>query len=95
MFIRTEFRESHHVRQSSRGKTHTYARKKTVVVLQCDCCSEVIYRDKGSMDPKRINNNFYHVCADCDPKKFAQTKGVEARKVWDIPASSLKTISQL
>jgi hypothetical protein len=95
MFIRTEFRESHHVRTSNRGITHTYKRKKTVVVLQCDACSEVIYRDKGSMDPKRINNNFYHVCADCDPKKFAQTKGVEARRIWDIPASSLKTISQL
>ena len=64
-------------------------------MLQCDSCSEVIYRDKGSMDPKRINNNFYHVCADCDPKKFAQLKGVEARKIWDIPASSLKTIGQL
>jgi len=47
------------------------------------------------MDPKRLNNNFYHVCSNCDAKKFAQSKGVEARKVWDMPVSSLKTIDQL
>lgn len=46
------------------------------------------------MDPKRLNNNFYHVCGNCDPKKFAQLKGVEARKVWDMPVSSLKTLDQ-
>jgi hypothetical protein len=88
MFIRTEFRESHHVRTSNRGITHTYKRKKTVVVLQCDACSEVIYRDKGSMDPKRVNNNYFHVCSNCDPKQFAQRKGVEQKKIWDMPADA-------
>jgi hypothetical protein len=52
-------------------------------------------RDKGNMDPKRLNNNYYHVCGDCDAKKFAQSKGVEARRVWDMPVSSLKTLDQL
>ena len=47
------------------------------------------------MDPKRLTNNVYHVCGTCDAKKFAQMKGVEARKVWSMPASSLKTIDQL
>ena len=46
------------------------------------------------MDPKRLTNNYYHVCGSCDAKKFAQEKGVESRKVWDMPVSSLKTIGQ-
>jgi hypothetical protein len=38
------------------------------------------------MDPKRISNNYFHVCANCDPKKFAQRKGVEQKKIWNMPA---------
>jgi len=95
MYIGTEFRENHYVRTSSRGKTHTYSRKKTVLVLRCDCCGEVFNRDKGNMDPNRLNNNFYHVCGDCDAKKFAQSKGIESKHIWDMPVSSLKTLGQL
>lgn len=47
------------------------------------------------MDPKRINDSVYHVCGNCDAKKFAQTKGVESRKVWDMPVSSLKKLGEL
>mgnify|MGYP006267848711 CR=1 FL=1 len=94
MYIGLEFRENHYVRTSKRGKVHTYSRKKQVAVLQCDSCNEVLYRNRGDMDPKRLNNNYYHVCSNCDAKKFAQEKGVEARKIWDLPASSLKTIDQ-
>jgi len=94
MYIGTEFRENFYVRTGKRGTVHTYNRKKRVVVFKCDACHEVFNRDKGSMDPKRLNNNYYHVCGCCDAKKFAQSKGVEARKVWDMPASSLKTIGQ-
>jgi len=95
MFLGTEFRENHYVRVSKKGKTHTYSRKKTVLVMRCDCCGETFNRDKGNMDPKRLTNAVYHVCGECDAKKFAQEKGVEARKVWDMPVSSLKPISQL
>ena len=95
MFIGTEFRENHHVRVSKKGKTHTYSRKKTILVMRCDCCGEVFSRDKGLMDPNRVSNAVYHVCGNCDAKKFAQSKGVEARRVWDMPVSSLKPISQL
>jgi len=95
MFLGTEFRENHYVRTSSRGKTHTFKRKKTVLVMRCDCCQNVFHRDKGAMDPKRLSNAVYHVCGDCDAKKFAQEKGVESRKVWDMPVSSLKPIGQL
>ena len=82
------------MRTSKRGKHHTYSRNKTVVVFRCDCCQGVFTRDKGNMDPKRLNNNYYHVCGNCDAKKFAQEKGVESRKVWDMPVSSLKTLDQ-
>jgi len=95
MYIGTEFRENYYVRVSSRGKTHTFKRKKTVLVMRCDCCQEVFHRDRGNMDPNRLTNSVYHVCSNCDAKKFAQEKGVEARKVWDMPVSSLKTIDQL
>ena len=95
MFISTEFRENHYVRVSKKGKTHIFSRKKTILVMQCDSCGEVFSRDKGSMNPKRVTNAFYHVCGNCDAKKFAQSKGVEARRVWDMPVSSLKPISQL
>jgi hypothetical protein len=95
MYIGTEFRENYFVRTSVRGKTHTYSRKRTVVVLRCDACQGIMHRDKGDMDSKRLNDTVYHVCNSCDPKKFAQSKGVEARRVWDMPVSSLKTIDQL
>ena len=95
MLIGTEFRQTQHVRTSKRGQHHTYGRKKTVVILQCDSCGVIFERDKGSMDPKRLTNNFYHVCSECNVKKFAQSKGVEARNIWSLPASSLKTLDQL
>jgi hypothetical protein len=95
MILGTEFRKNHYVRVSKKGKTHTYSRNKTVLVIRCDCCQEVFERDKGAMDPNRLNDGVYHVCSNCDAKKFAQSKGVEARKIWDIPVSSLKTIDQL
>jgi hypothetical protein len=94
MYIGTEFRQTQYMRTSKRGKHHTYSRNKTVVVFRCDCCQGVFTRDKGNMDPKRLNNNYYHVCGNCDAKKFAQEKGVESRKVWDMPVSSLKTLDQ-
>jgi predicted SprT family Zn-dependent metalloprotease len=95
MYLGTELRQNYYVRTSKCGMTHTYSRKKHVVLFRCDCCQATFQRDRGNMDPKRLNNNFYHVCSSCDAKTFAQKKGVESRKVWDIPASSLKTIDQL
>ena len=95
MYIGTEFVNTPHYRKSKYGTTHAYMRKKTVLIFRCDCCQGVFKRDKGNMDPKRLTNNVYHCCGDCDVKKFAQSKGVEARKVCDMPVSSLKTIDQL
>ena len=52
-------------------------------------------RDKGSIDPKRLSNHYHHVCPTCDPKRFAQKKGVEKRKKLDLPADGLVTIDKL
>lgn len=94
MFLDTEYTITEHTRTSKLGHTHTYKRKKTIVVFRCDACGETFKREKGSMDPKRLSNNFYHVCSNCNSKKFAQEKGVERRHIWDMPVSSLKTLGQ-
>lgn len=95
MYITQAYVQTIYKRPSKSGQIHTYVRKKTVLIFKCDNCGTEFKRNKGSMDPKRLNNNVYHVCGDCNAKKFAQSKGIEARKVWDIPVSSLKTLDQL
>ena len=47
------------------------------------------------MDYKRLNNNYFHVCDNCDSKKFAQKKGVERKQVWNMSASSDVPIGKL
>ncbi len=95
MFVRQEYITTLHQRPSKLGNFHSYERKKTVLIFRCDSCNEFFKREKGSMSPSRISNNFYHVCANCDSKRFAQEKGVERRRIWDMPVSSLKTLDQL
>lgn len=94
MYLGQEYEQHSHYRTSKYGTVHTYLRKKTVLLFQCDSCKGYFKRDKGNMDSKRLNNNYYHVCGNCDAKKFAQSKGVESRRVWDMPVSSLKTLGQ-
>jgi len=84
-----------YTRTSKLKKSHAYTRTKTVAVIECDNCRSLFERDIGTMDRRRLADGYYHVCSHCDPKKFAQSKGVESRKVWDMPASSLKTLGQL
>jgi hypothetical protein len=83
-----------YTRRSKLGHEHTYNRTRRYAVFCCDSCNLEFRRLKGSMDPKRLSNNFYHVCENCDIKRFAQSKGVERRHIWDMPVSSLKTIDQ-
>jgi hypothetical protein len=47
------------------------------------------------MDPKRLSNNYFHVCENCDAKRFAQKKGVDKKKVWSMSASSGISISKI
>jgi predicted RNA-binding Zn-ribbon protein involved in translation (DUF1610 family) len=95
MFIKQSVVETSHVRKSKTGIEHAYTRKKTLVHFRCDNCGEEFTRERGSMDPKRLSNNYFHVCVDCDAKKFAQRKGVERKKIWTLNASSDLPISKL
>ena len=82
------------MRKSRRGKFHPYTRKKQIAVFQCDNCNELFERDKGVVDPRRLSNNYFHVCPKCDPKRFAQKKGVERKRIWDMPASSTLPVNK-
>ena len=88
MFIKTEKVHTCYTRQSKLGKTHEYIREKTVVHLQCDNCDTVFTRDLKKISKARLSNNYFHVCGDCDAKRFAQRKGVEQKQMWDMPVSS-------
>ena len=95
MFIKDEVIITEHVRASKKGKYHPYKRRKTVCRFVCDACEKEFMRDKGSVDPKRLTNHYHHVCSVCDPKRFAQKKGVEKRKKLNLPADGLITIDEL
>ena len=95
MFIREFQVETRHKRKSKCGNLHEYVRKCTYVVLRCDSCDIEFQRPRGSMDPKRLSNNYFHVCSNCDAKVFAQKKGVERKQVWNLHASSDIPISKL
>jgi len=95
MFIREYKTQTRHVRTSKMGKEHTYKRELTICVFRCDSCDVEFERARGSMDPKRLNNNYFHVCSNCDAKVFAQKKGVERKQVWNLHASSDMPISKL
>lgn len=77
-----------YTRTSKLKKSHAYSRTQTWLVLQCDSCESLFERPQSSMDPKRRSNKYYHVCSNCDAKKFAQKKGVDRRKLWDLPVDS-------
>jgi len=82
-------------RLSKLHKVHEYWRTSTVCVFRCDSCDEQFERLRGKMNPARLSNNYFHVCENCDAKTFAQKKGVERKKVWNIRASSDIPIGKL
>jgi len=89
MFLRTEQKIQYYLRKGKKGQHHPYKRKKTIVFFECDNCHEEFTRDKGQVDPKRLNDDYSHVCPKCDPKRFAQKKGVQQRKKLDLPVDSM------
>ena len=96
MFIREIKEKCEYNRKSKCGVNHTYFRTQTWIELRCDNCGEIFLRSKSKIDPRRLNNNFFHVCGNCcDSKKFAQNRAVERKKVWDLTASSDLPISKL
>ena len=88
MFLRRETRISEYVRLSKLGKEHIYVRDKTVAVFRCDNCDQEFERDLKNVDHRRLSNNYFHVCTNCDAKRFAQRKRIERKSIWDMPASS-------
>jgi len=95
MFIGEHIQKTQFSRKSKAGLEHKYYRNSTELIFRCDCCNEIFKRLRGKMDPNRINNNVFHVCGNCDAKRFAQRKGQERKAVWDLPASSALDISKL
>ena len=95
MFVKEYQKQTWHQRKSNKGISHEYYRHKTFILMLCDNCGVEFSRERGSMDPKRISNNYFHVCSDCDAKKFAQKKGIEKKQIWDMPASSDLPIGKL
>ena len=95
MFIKEYILKKRYERHSKCGKLHTYYRDVTMVIMRCDNCDAEFERARGSMDPKRLSNNYFHVCKNCDAKKFAQKKGVEQKQKWNLSASSDLPISKI
>lgn len=95
MYIKEFTVDSWYNRKSKLGVDHQYKRTKTLVLFRCDSCNEEFTRDRGSMSPKRLSNNYFHVCENCDAKRFAQRKGIEKKQVWNLHASSNLPIGKL
>lgn len=95
MFLKEYTIDTEHCRFSKGGKEHQYVRKKRIALFRCDNCNSEFERPRGSMNPKRLNNNYFHVCNQCDAKRFAQKRGVERKKVWELTASSDLPIGKL
>ncbi len=95
MYLTEEIETTIYSRTSKLGIKHPHVRSKRVCVFRCDNCGEIFRRDRAKMSPKRLSNNYFHCCTNCNVKKFAQHKGAERRTIWDKPASSLDDISKL
>jgi uncharacterized protein with NRDE domain len=88
MIIETRSVTTEYTRASKLKKSHPYTRTKTIVVIECDSCRSLFERALGSMDKRRLDNGYYHVCPNCNQKKFAQNKSVEQRRFWNMPVDS-------
>jgi len=95
MYLGEFTNKTRHVRHSKLGVAHEYYRTKTILKLRCDNCDSEFTRERSRMSPERLNNNFFHVCENCDAKSFAQKRGVEKRKVWHLTASSSLPIGKI
>lgn len=94
MYVKSSKITTKYSRTSKLGHTHEYTRVKTVAEFFCDNCGSQFKRDLKHMDSKRLNNNYFHVCSNCDAKKFARRKGLERKQIWDMHASADIPISK-
>ena len=88
MYIETKKVRVEYTRISKLKNAHPYSRTQSLLIFSCDCCGAVFERAQSRMDPRRKDNRYYHVCSNCDAKRFAQKRGVERRTLWDLSASS-------
>jgi len=88
MFLNTKTIFLPYTRVSKNGKSHTYNRRRTVGIFSCDVCRIQFERDLVHMDRRRFSNEYNHVCANCDQKRYAQNKGVERRRLWNLPVDT-------
>lgn len=95
MFKRIEKENKYYIRKSKKGKAHPYKRQRTYAIFECDVCHCEFRREKGRIDPKRLDDSYTHVCSDCDPKRFAQKKGVEQRRRLNTTVDTLITIDEI
>lgn len=95
MFLMTKKVEAKYMRPSKLGQAHLYTRAKTLVVFRCDSCLDIFTRDLGKVDHRRLNNEFFHVCSNCNQKSFAQSKGAERRRLWNISVDSEIDITKI
>jgi len=95
MFLDTLTITQSYTRPSKSGVSHEYQRSKTVAQFKCDNCANEFQRDLGKMDRRRLSNEYYHICPNCDGKRFAQSKGVERRRLWDMSADTDLDISKI
>lgn len=95
MFIEINYQVNTYLRPSKTGLLHNYTRRIAIITFRCDNCNSIFTRPRGSIDPKRLSNNYFHVCSNCDSKRFAQRKKIERKTVWDKDSSSLEDISKL
>lgn len=95
MFLETKKISIQYTRKSSLGVEHTYSRIKTLAVLRCNSCLSVFERELGKMDHRRTSTEYQHVCPNCNPKHFAQARGVENRRLWNLPVDSDIKINKL
>ena len=95
MLLTIEKVETVYYRTSKLGVEHPYTKIGFVSVLRCDNCGEIFKRPNALLAPKRRSNAYFHVCENCDAKRFAQRKGVERRTIWDRPVSSTDDISKI
>lgn len=87
MFLNQKIQKTRYTRKSKHGIEHQYYRKKIIAVFRCDSCGDTFERELKKISRQRLSNNYFHCCSNCDAKRFAQKKGVEKKKIWDMPAS--------
>jgi protein-arginine kinase activator protein McsA len=87
MFLDLKRQKTVYTRRSKTGIEHEYYRFKSIATFRCDNCDQLFERDLKNIHSKRLSNNYFHVCSDCDAKKFGQKRAVEKKKIWDMPAS--------